>query len=295
MPELPEVEVIRLFLQDNIINRQITAVQVLNPKSFIGNSSKLIGESVKGIGRLGKQLTIRFTHNIDLLFHLKMTGQIIYVPLLSKGETQREGDFVFGHPTPALNRRPLPNKFTQVIFTFDNNSRIFFNDQRQFGWIRLMTPQEVSQFQSDLGVDILDSAFTPEYLYEQLHTSRRAVKLVLLDQHKFAGIGNIYANDALFLSRIHPALPANRVTLSQARKLHRALIDIIYESISHGGSTAADNTYIHPDGTFGSHQYHFRVYQKEGEPCPICGGRTERFKQSGRSTFFCPRCQPPPT
>jgi formamidopyrimidine-DNA glycosylase len=135
------------------------------------------------------------------------------------------------------------------------------------------------------------SDFTDKYFYEKLQSSSRSVKLVLLDQSKFAGIGNIYDNDALFLSKINPTIPSNKITQKTAKILRQNLIDLMKESLFHGGSTAKDNKYIHPDGTKGEHQYHFRVYQREGEPCLVCQTPIKRIKIAGRGTFFCPNCQ----
>lgn len=282
MPELPEVEVIRLFLSHNLTKKTITDLEILWPKSFIGDKSQVVGQEIKDFSRTGKQLSIHLKNEFILLVHLKMTGQLIY---LAKQKT------ILGHPTPNLNETELPNKSTRLCFTFSDNSKLFFNDQRKFGWIKLMTPEELVKFQSNLGVDVLNSKFTKKYFYQELQKSKRPIKLVLLDQNKFAGIGNIYANDALFLAGIHPQNPSNSIKPVKAEKLRQALINIITESISHGGSTAKDNKYIHPDGSFGEHQYHFRVYQKEGESCTICQTPIKKLKIGGRGTYYCPTCQ----
>ena len=181
-----------------------------------------------------------------------MTGQIIV------------GNSVFGHPTPKEDKTNLPNKSTRLIFTFSDKSKLYFNDQRKFGWVKVLNKNELAEFQKNVGVDVLSSDFTDDYFYHQLQKTTRAIKLVLLDQSKFAGIGNIYDNDALFLSRIHPQTPSNKITPKQAKILRQNLIDLMKESLFHGGSTAKDNKYIHPDGSVGQHQYFFRVYQREG-------------------------------
>jgi formamidopyrimidine-DNA glycosylase len=279
MPELPEVEVVRLFLESKLIGKKISNLEILTPKSFIGDSKKVIDQKIIKFTRLGKQLSIHLQNNLIILFHLKMTGQIIL------------GDFVFGHPTPKEDKTNLPNKSTRLVFTFSDNSKLYFNDQRKFGWVKILSPDELKDFQKNVGIDILSSNFTDKYFYHQLQSTFRAIKLVLLDQNKFAGIGNIYANDALFLSKINPSTPSKKVSKSKAHLLRQNLIDLMKESILHGGSTAKDNKYIHPDGSFGGHQYHFRVYQRDGEPCLVCQTPIKRTKIGGRGTFYCPKCQ----
>lgn len=284
MPELPEVETVRLFLDKNILGKTITYLEILNPKSFIARPESVegvIGQTIVSTSRLGKQLSIHLSNNLILLFHLKMTGQIIV------------GNSVFGHPTPKEDKTNLPNKSTRLIFTFSDKSKLYFNDQRKFGWVKVLNKNELAEFQKNVGVDVLSSDFTDDYFYHQLQKTSRAIKLVLLDQSKFAGIGNIYDNDALFLSRIHPQTPSNKITQKTAKILRQNLIDLMKESLFHGGSTAKDNKYIHPDGSVGQHQYFFRVYQREKDPCLVCQTPIKRIKIGGRGTFFCPVCQKP--
>jgi len=279
MPELPEVEVVRLFLDSHLIGKTISDLKILNPKSFIGNPQKIIHQKITKITRIGKQLSLCLDNNLILLFHLKMTGQIIL------------GEFVFGHPTPKEDKSSLPNKSTRLVFTFSDGSKLFFNDQRKFGWVKLFTINELADSQKNLGLDILSSKFTPEYFYQQIQKTYRPIKLVLLDQSKFAGIGNIYANDSLFLAKINPSKPSNKLNFNQASLLHHFLIQIMVESIKAGGSTAKDNKYIHPDGSIGQHQFNFQVYQRDSEPCLICQTPIKRITIGGRGTFYCPHCQ----
>jgi len=282
MPELPEVEVVRLFLDKHLINKTISNLKILTDKSFIGNKKNLLNQRIIKITRIGKQLSIHLQNELTLLFHLKMTGQIIFFD---------KEKITLGHPTPKLNNQPLPNKSTRLIFTFSDKSKLYFNDQRKFGWVKLMDKSQLKEFQSNLGYDLLNSQFTPKYFYQQLQRTSRPVKQTLLDQSYFAGTGNIYANDALFLAKIHPQKPANKLSFKKAKLLHTHLVDLIRESINNGGSTARDNKYIHPDGSFGQQQYHFRVYQKEKEPCSVCKTKIKRIKIAGRGTFYCPHCQ----
>lgn len=278
MPELPEVEIVKLFLEQKLLRKIITKLEIFNKKSFIGKRELVTGQKIIKFSRVGKQLSIYLSNNQILLVHLKMTGQLIY------------DGYVLGHPTKDAFSR-LPNNSTRLIFTFDDNSKLYFNDQRKFGWIKLLNPAELTRSQANLGLDIFDSKFSSEYIYSQLQKSRRPVKVVLLDQHFFAGIGNIYANDSLFLSGIHPQIPSNKITLKQAKSIHKYLIKIMQQSVLAGGSTAKDNKYIKPDNTFGKNQFFFRVYQRAGESCLKCASKIEYFKLAGRGTFFCPSCQ----
>lgn len=290
MPELPEVEVVKLFLEEKISGQKIIDLKVINQKSFIGNPSDVVGQTIVGFSRIGKQLSIHLSNKLILLVHLKMTGQLIFV------DSDRT---ILGHPTKD-STQSLPNKSTRIIFHFSPTSSrgapkgqgvLYFNDQRKFGWIKLLTQAELVEAQQPLGLDIFDTKFTPEYLFSQLQRTSRPIKLALLDQHFFAGIGNIYANDALFLSGVHPLLKSNNTTLSQAKLIHRHLVAIMQQSVLAGGSTAKDNKYVRPDGTYGSNQFLFRVYQREGEPCLQCGAKIKKIQLGGRGTFFCPSCQ----
>ncbi|HWS48854.1 MAG TPA: bifunctional DNA-formamidopyrimidine glycosylase/DNA-(apurinic or apyrimidinic site) lyase [Candidatus Methanoperedens sp.] len=299
MPELPEVEVVKLFLEQKLLHKTITKLEVLTPKSFIGKPELVEGQKIVKFSRIGKQLSIYLSNQLILLVHLKMTGQLIY------------DGYVLGHPTKDALAN-LPNKSTRLIFHLKNTSLrggdsnkntslrggnptkqslLYFNDQRKFGWIKLLTQVELVGSQSNLGLDIFDPNFSPKYIFNQLSKSRRPVKVVLLDQHFFAGIGNIYANDALFLSGIHPITPSNKISLKQAKLIYKFMVEIMQQSVLAGGSTARDNKYLRPDGTKGENQFFFRVYEKKGEPCLKCGTKIKYTKLAGRGTFFCPNCQ----
>lgn len=287
MPELPEVEVVRLFLDTNIIGKTISDLEIITPKSFVGSPELashepvelVVGQKIIKTSRVGKQLSLHLKNGLIILFHLKMTGQIII------------GESILGHPTPKEDKSILPNKSTRLFFTFSDSSKLFFNDQRKFGWVKVLTQAELVEAQKNLGLDILSPKFTPKYFYQQLQTTSRPIKTVLLDQTKFAGIGNIYANDALFLAKIHPSSPSNKINLKKTNILHQFLVKIMLDSIKNGGSTAKDNKYIHPDGSIGLHQFSFQVYQREKKPCLICQALIKKVIIGGRGTFYCPKCQ----
>lgn len=264
MPELPEVETIRLGLENNLVGKTFSNLEILSPKSFIGDQKILMGKKIISISRKGKQIIIHLSDNYLLIIHLKMTGQLVF---------------------------SAPNKYTRLIFTFTDKSKLFFNDLRKFGWIRLIKAEELSDLQKNLGIDLLDKNFTLDYFFSELKKSKKPIKSVLLDQTKFAGIGNIYASEALFLARIYPLKPANEISSLKAKKLYSSILKVINESIKHGGSTARDKGYLQSTGKPGTHQNYFRVYQREGDPCFGCKGIVKRIKISGRSTFYCPSCQ----
>jgi formamidopyrimidine-DNA glycosylase len=278
MPELPEVEVVKLFLEQKLLRKTITKLEILNHKSFIGDPKLVKGQKITKFSRTGKQLSIYLSNQLILLVHLKMTGQLIY-----QGQ-------ILGHPTKE-SALPMPVRSTRLIFTFDSNSKLYFNDQRKFGWIKLLSPKELIESQSNLGLDVFNSSFSPQYLFNQLQRSHRPVKALLLDQHFFAGIGNIYANDALYLAGIHPKTPSAKITPARAKLIHKFLIEIMQQSILAGGSTARDKKYLRPDGTAGNNQFFFRVYERKGEPCLKCHTKIEYQKIGGRGAYFCPKCQ----
>ena len=275
MPELPEVEVIKIFLEDKLLNQKIVSLDILNAKSFIGDPKDIVNKKIIKFSRIGKQLSIHLNNGKIMLVHLKMTGQLII------------DGFMLGHPTKSFNQ-----KSTRLKFNFSDSSILFFNDQRKFGWIKIYNNQsELSEDQKNLGHDIFDDKFTPDYLYSQLQRSKAPIKSILLDQHFFAGIGNIYANDALFLSKIHTSTPSNKIQRTSVLALHNNLLLIMRQSVLAGGSTMKDNKYIRPDGSFGNNQFFFRVYQRAGEPCLVCKTKIKRIVVGGRGTFFCPKCQ----
>lgn len=251
MPELPEVETVRLFLNAKIIGKTIKFVQILNKKSLDADPKKIIGKKIIKLDRTGKQLSIYLDGEFLLLIHLKMTGQLIFV---DKTQT------ILGHPTPSLYKTPLPWKSTRVVFTFSDKSKLYFNDQRKFGWIKLVKKTDLKFLQANLGPDILSKDFTYPYFQKTLKTTARFIKTFLHDQSKLAGVGNIYANDALFLSKIHPQTRCNKLTKAQASTLFKNIKKVIRQGIKHGGSTAKDNMYIRPDGTKGDQQYNFLTY-----------------------------------
>lgn len=281
MPELPEIETIKLYLKQHILGKKVTGVKILEKKQFHGDPNTAFGLTVKDISRKGKILDLQLTTNnvqLHMSFHLKLSGQILYAPDSTKP--------TFKNVIPRADSNTMPAKTTRVILVFDDNSALYFNDMRKFGWVKLGPNPE-----GPTGVDVLDQLFTAEYLKETLNGIRRPIKVVLLDQEKMAGIGNIYANDSLWEAKIHPARKANTLTDEEIHRLHTAILKIIHEGIQYKGSSAQDELYLVPDSTKGQYQHHFKTYHKHGTPCTRCRTKIERIVVGGRGTFFCPTCQ----
>lgn len=284
MPELPEVETIRLQLKPNLVGKTITNIKILSPKNFIGNPKDIIGRKIISIDRYGKILSFKLyklsklSNFIYLNIHLKLTGQILY--------TENLKNSVFKNTIPFTGTIKMPSKTTRVIFTF-NGSGLFFNDMRKFGWIKVSEKPEQPK-----GIDVLSPDFTLGCFTDLTDSTDKPIKLLLMDQDKIAGIGNIYANEALFLAKIHPLKKSKSLSKSEAAKLYQTIKKVIEQGIKCGGSSGADEAYIKPNGGRGSYQTHFKVYQREDQPCSICKTPIKRIKQGGRSSFFCPNCQP---
>lgn len=279
MPELPEVETIRRILLPDLVDKTISAIEVLSAKQFSGTPARLIGKVVTGLDRTGKVINVLLTGSSVLNIHLKMTGQLLYAPDAHAA--------VFENAIPFANSAGMPAKTTRIIIGFEDGSALYFNDLRKFGWMKLTEWRE-----GPASPDPLSPAFTDEYLASVLSATRRPVKTVLLDQEKIAGIGNIYANDALFLAGIHPRRTALSLDKKGISRLRKAVVEVITQGIEDQGSTGGDKAFVLPDGTPGMHQRRFLVYDREGQKCPgNCGGTVERIKQGGRSSYFCPKCQ----
>lgn len=298
MPELPEVETIVRQLQRVLLGKVIEKVEVRGEKFFEGSPTSLKLCGVKKVGRKQKIIAITLSPSSHrwvslkkgeskekvLLVHLKMTGQLIYEPRIKNQELKVVG----GHPT-ADWVSDLPSKHTRVIISFTDGSKLFFNDQRKFGWMRLMTNDKWQMTKKLMPPDVVDEEFTIEYLTRVLSKSGRAVKLVILDQAKIGGMGNIYACDALYLAKIHPEMPANQLKLPAVKQLYRAMKRVIDKGIEMGGASMSH--YVGIEGFGGHYQDHFLVYNKAGEKCGKCGTMIEKMKLGGRGTYWCSKCQ----
>ncbi len=281
MPELPEVETIKRNLKPNVIGEIISDIEILSPKNFIGNKKDVTGRKIVEVKRFGKVLVFKLYKPYKLYnfmnFHFKLSGQMLY--------SKNVKNAIFKNEIPFTKGNKMPAGTTRVIIRFKDESCLFFNDLRKFGWIKISDKPLIPK-----GVDVLSKEFTVEYL-KKILPSRRPIKIALMDQDKITGIGNIYANDSLFLAKVHPLRPANSLTSVEIKNLYKGIVQEINLGIKDQGSSGADEAFILPDGSKGKHQRHFLVYQREGEPCSRCKTTIKRIKHHGRSSFFCPNCQ----
>jgi formamidopyrimidine-DNA glycosylase len=287
MPELPEVETVRSGLNRLIIGKKIISVSSDWPKSFPNDKDSvdqfLINAKVMSVSRRGKALKIDLDNEFTLVIHLKMTGQLVY-----RSNTERFGA---GHPNESLIGE-LPDKSTRVIFEFDDHSKLFFNDQRKFGWVRLLPTVEVGNidFFKKIGPEPLEPSFTLALFKKQL--SRRpgtSIKAALLDQTVLAGIGNIYADESLWAAKIHPATLVRNLTDKDIAKLRTEIQAILRLSIEKGGST--DRNYVDAEGRRGSYLQFAKVFRLQGSACQRCGHTIIKIRVAGRGTHICPHCQ----
>lgn len=288
MPELPEVETIKLGLQKKIIGSKITKIQVLSSKSFIGNSNLALGQKVLNLWRRAKLLGIDLSGNKTLLFHLKMSGQLVWRGEMGK---DKEDSFIGGHPTEDMFGK-MPNVHTRVIFSFADGSHLYFNDQRRFGWVRVVDSRQVTGDSSikNLGPEPLEKRFSWQILKNNLLKRKiQLVKVALMDQTVVAGVGNIYANEALFDAKIDPRKKIKDLTDKEFKKLHKGVVKSLKDGIKYGGSTRAH--FVDAEGHRGYFLNYAYVYGKDGHKCKVCGGEIQKIQQVGRGTFFCPHCQ----
>ncbi|HWA52424.1 MAG TPA: bifunctional DNA-formamidopyrimidine glycosylase/DNA-(apurinic or apyrimidinic site) lyase [Patescibacteria group bacterium] len=281
MPELPEVESIRLQLEKFLLGHKIISLEVKDRRIFQGDEKEIIGAKFIKARRFGKVTVLDLDNNKSLMIHVKMTGQVIY-----RGPNLKK---------PLLSPKisgGLGGPHTHVIFTLDNDGKIYYNDFRKFGWFKIVDTKDVEK--TDLVGKMGPEPFknlTLEYFKNVLSKTRRPVKVVIMDQSKVAGVGNIYANDALYLSKINPARPANSLNENETKKLFDAIHEVLNEGMKHGGSS--ENTFVTPDGGEGGYQRHTLVYGKQGILCPVCKKeKIIKIMLGGRGTYYCPYCQP---
>jgi formamidopyrimidine-DNA glycosylase len=290
MPELPEVETIRAGLAELLPGRVVKDVWYDWDKSFPNAPADvarfLVGSKVEKVRRRAKVLIIELSGGWALIIHLKMTGQLVFV-----GKEQRFGA---GHPNKDLISE-LPAKSTHVVIDFTDGSQLFFNDQRKFGWMRLMPALEIPEidFFKKVGPEPLDDDFTVDRFIERLMRRKNSnIKAVLLDQTVVAGIGNIYADESLWSAKIHPLSPVADIPKAKLVLLYNAIRDVLNLSIQKGGST--DKNYVDAEGKKGSYLAFANVFRREGQPCPRCGTPIEKIRVAGRGTHICPHCQKAP-
>src|ERR687891_2242502 len=268
MPELPEVETIRAQLAPRLAGRSLVRVEILDPRltrpiDLFEVAEELEGDRVVAVERRGKYLVLRLESGLALLVHLRMTGGF------------------------ALERA----SHERAILELDDGTRLAYRDVRRFGtWLVLEDAELDPYLAGKHGPEPLGSRFTADWLAARLAVRRAPVKAVLLDQRVVAGLGNIYADEALWRARLNPLRPAESLTREEAGRLHRAIRQALRTGIARQGSTLRD--YARPDGSAGSMQTEFRVYGRDGQPCPRCRTPIAKARLAGRGAWFCPRCQP---
>ncbi|MFZ1324374.1 MAG: bifunctional DNA-formamidopyrimidine glycosylase/DNA-(apurinic or apyrimidinic site) lyase [Candidatus Saccharimonadales bacterium] len=318
MPELPEVETVRRGLHKLIIGKTVKSVDFDWPKSFPnapGDVAQfLIGAQIIDVRRRAKVLIIDLDSGYSLVIHLKMTGQLVYVrkresavtsqrsPVKTEDGRLKTKDFTpeerfgAGHPNDSLIGR-LPDKSTRATLHLEDvrgqSSHMYFNDQRKFGWMRLLPTVEVPNidFFKKVGPEPLSDEFTAKILYERLQKrAKTSIKAALLDQTVLAGVGNIYADESLWGAKIHPASKVADIPKSKIYILYSELRLVLELAIEKGGST--DRNYVNAEGKKGSYIDFARVFRREGKDCPRHPGTVIiKTKVAGRGTHTCPRCQ----
>jgi formamidopyrimidine-DNA glycosylase len=291
MPELPEVETVRIGLQEFLPTQKVISATCDWPKSLAISEAlmagKLIGATVQSVQRRGKLIIMPLSSGYSILIHLKMTGQLVYRPKLGPG-------FGGGHPNASLVDK-LPDKSTRVILELTNGT-LFFNDQRKFGWVKLEPTDGLHQnnaFLKKLGPEPLEDNYTFEQFATALKKrSKTSIKAALLDQTVLAGVGNIYADESLFMARIHPLTKVGDVSAIKLKRLFNAVREVMSLSISLGGSS--DRNYVDAKGNKGSYLKFAQVFRKEGSDCPNCGRTIIKIRVAGRGTHICPHCQKVP-
>ncbi len=274
MPELPEVESVRRQLEPVLVGRRFDRVRIddarlVRPYDPAEVAAELAGEPVAAVDRRGKYLVVRFESGRVLLIHLRMTGSLLHAP---SGSLQDD-----------------PHR--RAVVTLDDGSDVAYRDVRRFGTWLLLEPGEAGPYLDErVGDEPLDALFTTARLGERLAGRRTSLKAALLDQRTLAGIGNIYADEALWRARLSPLRAASGLDRAELRRLHRAIRAALEHGLARQGSTLRD--YRLPDGSGGSMQDEFRVYGRRDEPCDRCGTPIARTQVAGRTTWYCPICQP---
>jgi formamidopyrimidine-DNA glycosylase len=267
MPELPEVETIKNELAPWVVGQIFTEVNIFDARLVYGGSAEeircgLIGQKVKCLERRGKYLIFHLSNGKSLIVHLRMTGILL------------------------LNPKRV-DRYARAIFHFSNGHRLVFSDRRRLGLIWFVDDANTVVYK--LGPEPLDESFTPDILGQRLSRHHIPMKAALLDQRIIAGIGNMYADEALFAARIHPLRRTDDLSPEEVQNLYRCIRRVLGAAI--GCKGASVDTYVRPEGEFGTAHSDFKVAHRGGEPCSVCGSTIERCVVQNRGSYFCPRCQ----
>jgi formamidopyrimidine-DNA glycosylase len=272
MPELPEVETVRASLEPRLVGRRFDEVEILDsrltrPIDPAEVAAELTGERVEAVHRRGKYLIFRFESGLVLLIHLRMTGSLFHSGNGASSQTH-----------------------VRAVVRLDDGSDVVYRDVRRFGtWLVLRADELDAYLAARLGGEPLEPAFSARGLGERLAGRKLPLKAALLDQRTLAGVGNIYADEALWRARLDPRRPAGELSRKEVAALHRALRRALEAGIARQGASLRD--YRTPDGSAGGMQHEFKVYGRGGEPCFRCGGPIAKTRLGGRGTWFCPVCQ----
>ncbi len=285
MPELPEVETIKRELDKSLKGRVISDVEILwnktvSPTSVINFKETVTGKKIIGLERRAKMLLIHLDKKISLVIHLKMTGQLIFVP--------KSGKIISGgHPTHDVQ---TPGRHTRLIFNLKNGDKLYFNDLRKFGWVRILDEKLKKYINTEVGIEPLSAKFAMVNFKKILEKyPNRTVKQILLDQKLIAGIGNIYADESAFLSHVLPMRKIKTLTAKEITDLHKNIIAVLRLSISKKGTSSKN--YLRSNGQKGGFVPYLMVYGRKDEPCKVCGTPIVKIKHAGRGTHYCPKCQ----
>ncbi len=286
MPELPEVETVRMQLRRKVVGKTIKSVEVFHDKSVDKNpliKSKLKNKTIADIDRVGKLMIVSFVGEPDifLLTHLKMTGQLFYV--------DKQGLVIGGGHSMTESDTKLPTKHTRVGFHFTDQTSLYFNDMRLFGYAKLANKKEAEIARSKFGPEPIDKKFDKDWFAKKLKARKTPIKAVLLDQSFIAGLGNIYVDEALWRAKVRPTRRADKLTKNEAAALCAAAGDVMNESIAVGGTTFQH--FKDSDGNKGNFTQYLKVFGKQGSKCERCGGVIKKIRVAGRGTHYCPKCQ----
>jgi formamidopyrimidine-DNA glycosylase len=282
MPELPEVETIRRGLADRLIGDSVSSVDVRVSKMFIGDITSIFNVPITAVRRVAKVLIIDFSNDKSIIIHLKMTGQLVYV------DTVASNIAVGGHPEKVY-QHPLPHKHTHIIYSLNSGATLYYNDLRKFGWHKIVDTEDIVTLlgKEFAGVDVSGDTFTLNYFQSFLKLRpKRPIKEAVLEQRYLAGLGNIYAAEALWHAKIRPDRLVQSLSVSEQEALYEGIKYVINLSLTSGGSSF--NSYIDVAGQQGSFLQYAEVYKRNTDSL---GHEIQRIKQGGRTTHFCPVCQ----
>jgi formamidopyrimidine-DNA glycosylase len=290
MPELPEVETVRRGLEERIIGRRVRAISYDWPKSFPNSQEDvaafLQSARATAVRRRAKVIIVDLDTGWSLIVHLKMTGQLVFID--PADESRRFGA---GHPNDSLISA-LPDASTRVHLQFEGGASLYFNDQRKFGWVKLVPTGAIEEldFFRKLGPEPLEPGFSKTLFRSRfVRRPNTAIKAALIDQSVVAGVGNIYADESLWAARIHPATRVALVSSAKLNRLHDELLRVLLLAIEKGGST--DRNYVDASGQRGSYLSFARAFRRDGLPCPRCGRLIQKIRVAGRGTHVCTYCQ----